>query len=181
MEINRTVAPRSAGHRASARSHGRRAIVVLCTLLLAACGDKVPAQAVASGTPATSNAKGTLDPCAVLTRDDIAAALGLQLDKAAHETFPRPNCRYSVGDGSVVVYVFADASARSGFMAGKTIQAAHTTAVAGIGNDAHWSPDLKVLNVLKGNVYFTVQFLGLGSASLEAAKVLAQKAADRLP
>jgi predicted small lipoprotein YifL len=163
------------------KSLRKAGIVMLCALSLAACGEKTPAPPNANDKPAASSAGNVYDPCAVLTRDDIAAALGLQLDEAVHESFPRPNCRYGIGEGAVVVYVFADTSAKSGFIAGKNIQAAHSTAVTGLGNDAFWAPDLKVLNVLKGNVYFTVQFLGLRSASLEAAKALAHKVADRLP
>ena len=61
------------------------------------------------------------------------------------------------------------------------MQDAHTETVSDVGDEAYWSPDIKTLNVLKGHIYFTVQYYGIHSGSKETMKALAQKAASRLP
>ena len=130
------------------------------------------------------NATGStrsIDPCSLLPKEEIAVALGEQVTEAKLQSSPRPNCKYTVGEGSLTVFVFNDPSAKGGFGAGKTLQDPHTEAVGGVGDQAYWSPSIKTLNVLKGKIYFTVQFFGIKSGSLETAKVLAQKAAARLP
>ena len=123
----------------------------------------------------------SIDPCSLLTKEEIGSVLGQEVSEAKVRSSPRPNCQYSVGDGSVTVFVFTDATAAGGFQAGKTMQDAHTEVVSGVGNEAYWSPDIKTLNVLKGNIYFTVQFYGVSSGSKETMKALAQKASTRLP
>lgn len=123
----------------------------------------------------------SIDPCALLTKEEVGTVLGQEVSEAKVRTSPRPNCQYSIGEGSVTVFVFTDTSAAGGFQAGKTMQDAHTEVVSGVGNEAYWSPDIKTLNVLKGNIYFTIQFYGVSSGSKETMKALAQKAATRLP
>ena len=123
----------------------------------------------------------SIDPCSLITKEEVGTVLGQEVSEAKVRSSPRPNCQYSVGEGSVTVFVFTDATAAGGFQAGKTMQDAHTEVVSGIGDEAYWSPDIKTLNVLKGNIYFTVQFYGVSSGSKETMKALAQKAASRLP
>lgn len=123
----------------------------------------------------------SLDPCSLLTKEEVGTVLGQEVSDAKVRSSPKPNCQYSVGEGSVTVFVFTDPSAAGGFQTGKTMQDVHTEVVTGVGNEAYWSPDIKTLNVLKGNTYFTVQFYGVSSASKETMKALAQKAAARLP
>ena len=137
-------------------------------------------------TSPTNNAKpsetvSSIDPCSLLTKEEVGTVLGQDVSEAKVRSSPRPNCQYSVGEGSVTVYVFTDPSAAGGFQTGKTMQDVHTEVVTGVGNEAYWSPDIKTLNVLKGNIYFTVQFYGVSSGSKETMKTLAQKAATRLP
>jgi hypothetical protein len=122
-----------------------------------------------------------LDPCSLLTKEEVARVLDQQVSEAKVRSTPRPNCEYSVGEGSVTVFVFTDPTAAGGFQAGKTMQDAHTEAISEVGGQAYWSPDIKTLNVLKGDIYFTVQFYGVPSGSKETMKALAQKAAARLP
>jgi hypothetical protein len=123
----------------------------------------------------------SIDPCSLLTIEEVGTVLDQQVSGAKVRPSPRPNCHYSVGEGSVNVFVFTDATAAGGFQAGKTMQDAHTEAVSELGDDAYWSPDIKTLNVLKGKTYFTIQFYGVSSGSKETMKTLAQKAAARLP
>jgi hypothetical protein len=123
----------------------------------------------------------SIEPCSLLTNEDIASVLRVQVSDAKPRGTPRPNCEYAVGDGSVTVFVFTDPSAAGAFEAGKTMQDAHTDPVLDIGDQAYWSPEIKTLNVLKGKVYFTVQFYGVPSGSKETMTALAQIAAKRLP
>lgn len=123
----------------------------------------------------------SIDPCSLLTKEEVGKVLGQGVSEAKLRSSPKPNCQYSVGEGSVTVFVFTDPSAAGGFQTGKTMQDAHTEVVTGVGNEAYWSPDIKTLNVLKGSVYFTVQFYGVSSGSKETMKALAQKASTRLP
>ena len=123
----------------------------------------------------------SIDPCSLLTKEEVGTVLGQEVSEAKVRSSPKPNCQYSVGQGSVTVFVFTDPSATGGFQTGKTMQDVHTEVVTGVGNEAYWSPDIKTLNVLKGNVYFTVQFYGVSSGSKETMKALAQKTATRLP
>ena len=123
----------------------------------------------------------SIDPCSLLTKEEVGTVLGQEVSEVKVRSAPKPNCQYSVGDGAVTVFVFTDPSAAGGFQTGKTMQDVHTEAVTGLGNEAYWTPDIKTLNVLKGNVYFTVQFYGVSSGSKETMKALAQKAATRLP
>src|SRR4030095_1167831 len=96
-------------------------------------------------------------PCSLLTKEEVARVLGQQVSEAKVRSTPRANCEYSVGEGSVTVFVFTDPTAAGGFQAGKTMQDAHTEAISEVGEQAYWSPDIKTLNVLKGDIYFTVQ------------------------
>ena len=123
----------------------------------------------------------SIDPCSLLTKEEVGTVLGQEVSEAKVRSSPKPNCQYSVGEGSVTVFVFTDPSAAGGFQTGKTMQDVHTEVVTGVGSEAYWSPDIKTLNVLKGNIYFTVQFYGVSSGSKETMKALAQKAATRLP
>lgn len=123
----------------------------------------------------------SIDPCSLLTKEEVGTVLGQEVSAAKFRNSPRPNCQYSVGEGSVTFFVFTDPSAAGGFQTGKTMQDVHTEVVTDVGNEAYWSPDIKTLNVLKGNVYFTVQYYGVSSGSKETMMALAQKAATRLP
>ena len=123
----------------------------------------------------------SIDPCSLLTQEEVATVLGQEVSEAKVRSSPRPNCEYSVGEGSVTVFVFTDPSAAGGFQTGKTMQDVHTEVVTGLGNEAYWSPEIKTLNVLKGNIYFTVQFFGVSSGSKETMKALGQQVVTRLP
>ncbi|MCI0390787.1 MAG: DUF3558 domain-containing protein [Acidobacteria bacterium] len=151
--------------------------LITLAIFLAGCGNSP------SPTTKTSAAEssGSLDPCSLLTREEVTTVLGQPVTEAKLQSFPRPNCEYTIGEGSLTVFLFTDPSAKVGFEAGKKMQDVHTEPVSGVGDQAYWSPSIKTLNVLKGNIYFTVQFYGIRSGLLETMSSLAQKAAARLP
>jgi hypothetical protein len=153
-------------------------LLFLIATYLGACSGQSPSSVQ---TNQSAKSGSVTDPCGVITREDVAAVLGQQVGAAQFRESPRPNCHYSVGEGSVSVFAFNDPSAAGAFRAGKTMQDAHTETVADVGDEAYWSPDIKTLNVLKGSVYFTVQYYGVPSGSKETMKALAQKAVVRLP
>lgn len=122
----------------------------------------------------------SINPCSLLTREEIATAMGQQVTEASVRTSPKPNCRYAVGEGSVTIFVFNDPSAAGAFQTGKRMQDAQPEAVSGVGDEAYWSPGIKTLNILKGKVYLTVQYYGVRSGSKDSMQALAQKALARL-
>lgn len=123
-----------------------------------------------------------IDPCSLLTKEEVAAVLGESVPEAKVVSFPRPNCVYSVSSGGqVVVFAFNDPSARGGFEIGKTAQDTNAQPIAGVGDDAYWSPSIKTINVLSGDVYLMVQLFSMRSEPLATAKALALKAISRLP
>ena len=146
----------------------------------AACGKTPSGDARTGATDKVTEKVAAANPCSLLTAVEIKEVLGQQVAWIKHEGPPRPHCKYSVGGGSVTVFVFEDPTAKGGFEVGKRAQDAHTEPVAGVGDDAYWSPDIKTLNVLQGGTYFTVQFYGVSSGSAETMKALARKAAARL-
>ena len=123
---------------------------------------------------------GSINPCSLLNEKKLKWCWAITWQKPKFKPSPRPNCEYSVGEGSVTVFVFNDPSAAGGFQAGKTMQDAKTEP-SRHRYQAYWSPDIQALNVLKGNIYFTVQFYRVPSGSKETMKALAQKAVTRLP
>jgi hypothetical protein len=153
-------------------------LLLLMATCLSACKGQNLSSVKNNQSPKNSS---VINPCAVITGDDIAAVLGQKASAAELRESPQPNCHYAVGEGSVTLFVFTDATASAGFQAGKTMQDAHIETVAEVGDDAYWSPGIKTLNVLTGSAYFTVQYYGVPSGSKETMKALAQKAITRVP
>jgi hypothetical protein len=129
----------------------------------------------------TTYSGGKTDSCSLLTKEEVAEIMQNTVREVFLKETPRPNCNYVFEKGQVVVFLFTDAGARSSFETGRKMQDTGTQTVAGIGDDAYWSPNIKVLNVLKKQAYFTVQFIPSKDASLEKAKRLAVRAVTRLP
>ena len=155
-------------------------ILVTSAVFAAACGGNASQGAQTEAADKVTEKVAPVNPCSLVTPAEVKEVLGRHVDAVEHRGSPRPHCRYSVGGGSVTVFVFEDPTAKGGFAAGKREQDAHTEAVAGVGDDAYWSPDIKTLNVLRGETYFTVQFYGVSTGSAETMKALARKAAARL-
>ena len=155
-------------------------ILATAAVFAAACGKNASPGEQTGAAGKVAEKVSAVNPCALLTPVEIREVLGQQVARMSHEGSPRPHCKYAVGGGSVTVFVFEDPTAKGGFAVGKRAQDAHTEPVAGVGDDAYWSPDIKTLNVLRGGTYFTVQFYGVSSGSAETMKALARKAAARL-
>ena len=155
-------------------------IFITSVVFAAACGRNAPQGAQTGGAHKAGAKAAPVNPCSLVTPVEIKEVLGQHVDAVEHRGSPRPHCRYSVGAGSVTVFLFEDPTAKGGFAAGKGMQDAHAEPVAGVGDDAYWSPDIRTLNVLQGETYFTVQFYGVSSGSAETMKALARKAAARL-
>jgi len=155
-------------------------ILITSAVFAAACGKGASQGAQTGAAEKVTEKVAAVNPCSLVTPVEIKEVLGRQVAWVKHEGSPRPHCKYSVGGGSVTVFVFEDPTARGGFAVGKRAQDAQTEPVAGVGDDAYWSPDIKTLNVLRGETYFTVQFYGVSSGSAETMKALARKAAARL-
>lgn len=122
-------------------------------------------------------AAGKGDSCSLLTKEEVSEIVGSHVKEVKAVAMPRPNCQYVLEKGSVVVFLFPDA--KIDFESGKKYQD-KTQPVSGVGDDAYWSPNVRVINVLRKNTYFTVQFLGFKSGSLDTAKALALKAVTRV-
>lgn len=155
-------------------------IFITSAVFAAACGRNAPRGARTGAADKVTEKAAPVNPCSLVTPVEIKEVLGQHVDAAEHRDSPRPHCKYSVGGGSVTVFLFEDPTAKGGFAAGKRMQDAHTEQVAGVGDDAYWSPDIRTLNVLQGETYFTVQSYGVSSGSAETMKALARKAAARL-
>ncbi len=70
--------------------------LVLITALLAACGQNAPATAPPRQAPTSASSAGVttgeMDPCSLLTKEDVTAVLGKQVLDVKLDTAPRPNC-----------------------------------------------------------------------------------------
>ena len=152
-------------------------LLVTIAVWLACCNHHT--QTNQNAEPAVS--ASSFEPCSLITREEVSTVLDQQVTAATAQNSPRPNCRYTVGDGSVTVFAFTDNSAAGAFQTGKRMQDSQTESMSEVGDQAYWSPSIKTLNVLKGKVYFTVQFYGVPSGSKETMKILAQKAVARIP
>lgn len=118
------------------------------------------------------------EPCSLLTTAEVATVIGVPVGEAKRAAMPQPTCEYSARGGTVYVYRIADG--RAGFQAGRQMQDAKAQAVAGVGDDAYWSPGIRTLNVLSRDTYLMVQFIGIKGAGLDMARALASRAVGRL-
>ncbi len=161
--------------------------LVLITALLAACGQKAPATApprqASNSASSVGLTTGEIDPCALLTKEDVTEVLGKQLRDVKLEPLPRPNCNYPVepGEGKINIFVFTEASAAASYEYTKTKRDENAQPVAGVGTDAYWSPNMAALMVLKGKTSFSLAFSNIEGGTVDAAKALALKVANRLP
>lgn len=169
----------------SARRAPRARSWWLCHLLplvmLTACGDDRAPGAAKSG-----GAAGPIDACQMLADDDLHAALGSRVVTRLSADVPTPKAKCDFRNDvspHVTLFVFTDFSAAGGFRIGKREQG-DVVAVAGVGDDAYWNESLHALNVLKGSVYFVVQFhpvFGQRRGDQASAELLARQVLRRLP
>jgi hypothetical protein len=107
--------------------------------------------------------------------------MGSPVTKATLAQEPRPNCRYSLEKSAVIVFLFNGEGARAGFENGKKYQDKSIKPVTGIGDDAYWAENAKILNILKKRTYVTINAPGVKTFTRETASALGKKAVSRLP
>jgi hypothetical protein len=192
-----------------AAAHGA---IALATTLLAACGasDDYPGQqtsafdrvASATSTAASSTAAGGLpssggnssesaEPCALVTKDEAATALGkpgtnMQASGSGRTTGNAGTtvCQFLVQDAasvaqlSVIATKTPDASTtKLAFTSAKSgAKDSHPEDVSGVGDQAYWLPASKQLHVLSGRTYLILS----GDAPVDAMKQVASAAVSRL-
>ena len=145
-------------------------------------------------------AGGAIDPCSLLTKAEVEAAvgrsvLGPQKEQAGHlaicsygdPAVPLVNGRplsqivtISVLVGSDAEYhAGAAAQAKSAFEIGRK-NAASVQPVSGLGDDAYWDRVWRSLSVLRGEYEFEVKITA-DAGGLDVARNLAAKIQERLP
>jgi hypothetical protein len=128
--------------------------------------------------------KGKRQPCAMLTSEEAGRALGQPV--ASVEQIGTSNCEYHFGPGGNQRFAI-DYTWDGGAMAFKLSQAAMKsvagmetfTPVQGIGDEAYIEPMGSGLLMRKGDVMVNLD-LRVSGVSVEAAKTMAAKIADRL-
>lgn len=121
-----------------------------------------------------------VDACALLTTDEVGAAIGVSVDDG--ERFDEPpffDCQWSTGAGSVDLSLVTGerADVESYFKIGHESD----EEVDDVGEQAYWRSALHTLEVLTGNYSVAVSSSGSGELTLEAATDLVKKAIERLP
>ncbi len=172
------------------------ACLALVVVGVAACGDEEDKTAARAG--------GALNPCALITQQEAAEALGgvVQAGKLRQTANPLGQriCFYEGRSAAAMRFVqislvttagLSEDLRRSGYSAAKLFQDSkkllgRPKPVKGLGQEAFWGGSgLKAgagLHVLARDVYLNISVAaGDARRDLEAAKVLAQKALARLP
>lgn len=118
------------------------------------------------------------NPCALLTKEEVSAALGRQVIRA-HIT--PGSCIYMLGDTELMHIAIVKGNAQRKYAIDKKVSS-NVQPVPGIGDKASWSSDALKLFAYKGEIHFFLYFGGMNTpTSLEVAKTLAQKLESRLP
>lgn len=174
------------------------ALIVLALLLAAACGDgdagpdsdgEPPVMldgdddGESGGENGDNGFSGAINPCELLTVEEVSAALGEEASAVEPRDFdPVVSCTYETETlNSVSVSVYADsremveAYFESGNEASEVIE--------GVGERAYWYEPFGDLDVLSGEYYLAVSVSSSDGEidELETAKTLAQAAIGRLP
>jgi hypothetical protein len=154
-----------------------------------ATGTPTPAGTPSAGqtqTPATAQpSAGELDPCALLTKAEVEAAIGTSVVGPTNEVVgPLASCYFNDPQTPVfhtvtvsVLTAEDSGQAREAFGLGRE----GSETVTGIGEDAYWDSVLNGLEVLKGKYDVSVNVSPDGWDARAVAEELAAKAVDRLP
>jgi hypothetical protein len=173
--------------------HAWRAALVIAALA-AACGGSGPAESnttPASGAAPATPPAGTADACSLLTREEIAAAVGNPVEPGRPEA-GRETCDWDTaqpGQTDVLLMVRLKGSTREQVLCDEMRKtAAAGKGYSGIGEAATWKYtkggifDSADLEVCDGKGFVSISLNGKGdAAALEAAAVaLARKVLGRL-
>jgi hypothetical protein len=149
----------------------------------AATTDDTNADNAGADGEASDTGGGTDDACALLTTEEVAAALGKQVnDGKADGSGPDPQCTWEE-DTSGVPTILTVAIAKSADYGVLKTHIEPNEPVSGAGDEAFFSAGMNTLIMRKGDT--VVQFVALGSlpdaaAKLELMKAVAVKAAGRI-
>jgi len=182
----------------------KKHILVIATsvlmLVLTACGAAPGKAGDVNGKTATTDSKaGTatssaksvkIDPCALVTKEEATALLGVGVTVKSENHDPDLECTYESASGPQT-YLKIEAMTRDGerwlsnVKRGTEQRQGKTESVSGIGDQAFIatepdSPNNLELDVLKGDVLFSLKTLNVANAG-EKLKPLAQAAVGRLP
>jgi hypothetical protein len=178
------------------------AAVLAVALLVAACGGddvKPNVSATTSATAAatqepggdtktatpkpedTGTSGGNSDACKLLSKDSIESAVGEAVGDGQASS-GGSKCTWT-GTTNVGLTVSLTLTTGSGAAAFFNIDIGEVTSVQGLGDKAHWAEGLSVLEVLKGDVDFTLQVIDLtGDVSTRAkAEEMAADVVVKLP
>ena len=156
-------------------------------------GTETPVGTPAAGatqTPAATAepSAGAIDPCALLTKAEVEAAIGTSVTEPEPEEVANlVACSYNDPETpifslvSVTVLIGGDANEAKDVYELAKGNAADAETVAGIGDDAFWDGILNGLEILKGKYDVRIDVSPDGLDELTAAKDLAAKVVDRLP
>jgi len=163
--------------------------VVLAGLVAAGCKKKTEeVSSAASAEPAAPAAAAATaggppaagpDACAILTKDEIKEAVGLEVTASEHGPSGAPNvCEHKLGDSAQVLITIYISSAK------ETFDNAPGEPLAGVGDQAKWVESAGMLAVLRGDTSFTVAVVRFDDTpaeqKLEQVKRLAARLLDRL-
>jgi hypothetical protein len=154
----------------------------------AAATESPAAEATQTATAAPQASGGEIDPCALLTKAEVEAAI----DTSVTEPEPEQSanlvaCNYNDPNTpifhlvSVTVLIGGDAAEAKDLYDLAKGNAADAQTVSGIGDDAFWDSVLNGLEVLKGKYDIRIDVSPDDLDELTAAKDLATKVVDRLP
>jgi hypothetical protein len=165
-------------------------IVILASLGVPGCKKKSEEPAApANAEPAAPGAAAAMaagasaagpDACAILTKDEIKEAVGLEVTASEHGPSGAPNvCEHKLGGDSARVLISIYISS-----AKETFDNAPGEPLAGVGDQAKWIESAGLLSVLRGETSFTVAVMRFDDTpaeqKLEQVKRLAARLLDRL-
>jgi hypothetical protein len=140
-----------------------------------------------TATQAGATPAAAVDPCTLLTKDEIAAAVSEAVGdgvEATNQAAPTFACEWASANAQTAVYVtlYAGVNAQAAAANFNTL-AGSSTDVGGIGDKAHWTSQIETLEALKGPNDVSIQVVDFkeGANPQTEATTLAQEAVARLP
>jgi hypothetical protein len=128
-----------------------------------------------------SGRTGNIDPCSLLTDEEVEAVLGARVQGTPEEDYPLATCRWE-REGSLLVRVEAVSGDEDVIEGLFELGQQRFEKVEGIGDRAHYSDFIKTLYVMiGGNTLVTVEVINSEIDEKQAAIDLAEKAVNRLP
>jgi hypothetical protein len=146
------------------------------------------AAATQTATAAPQASGGEIDPCALLTKAEVEAAIGTSVTEPVPEVVPSlVTCNYNDPETpifhlvSVTVLIGENANDASDAYELAKDNAAEAQSVGAIGNDAFWDDILNGLEVLQGKYDVRIDVSPDGWDARAVAEELAPTVLDRLP